>query len=175
MKKFLVVVAGLLLLVLIFSGSVYRDVNKEYLRIHIRANSNTPVDQNVKYEIKDSVVEFLTPFVASCNSFEEVKECMASNLENIDRVANEILIKRGFLYRAKSKLAQEEFPTRDYNGFVLEAGYYDAIIVELGSAKGDNWWCVVYPPLCFTSTTSGSNVVYRSRIIDMINNFFNKK
>ena len=174
MKSFLTGLACLSLIALIFCGTIYKDVNKEYLRIHIRANSNEAVDQNVKYEIKDAIVEFLTPVVANCNNFEEVKICMSNNLENIDRVANIILTKNGFSYRAKSKLAQEEFPTRDYNGFVLESGIYDAIIVELGDARGDNWWCVVYPPLCFTCGECGSNVIYRSRIVDMINNFINK-
>lgn len=171
MKKVCVLLSILLMGAILVFGTTYRDVNKEYLRIHIRANSNESVDQNVKYKIKDAVVEVLTPYVAKCNSFDEVKFVISENLSLIDRVANGILIENGFSYKAKSKMTEEEFPTRDYNGFVLESGYYDAIIVELGEAKGDNWWCVVYPPLCFTSSSSGSNVVYRSRIIDMINNF----
>ena len=95
---------------------------------------------------------------------------LSNNLSLIDNVANSILKRNGFSYVAKSKLAVEEFPTRSYNGFVLEEGIYDALIVELGEAKGDNWWCVIYPPLCFTSTNTGSNVVYKSRILEMIKN-----
>lgn len=174
MKKILVIISTLVLLFLILIGTTYKDVNKQYLRIHIRANSNLQVDQDIKYKIKDAVVEVLTPYVAGCDSFDEVKECMSNNLLLIDSVANTILKQNGFNYLAKSKLTEEEFPTRDYNGFVLESGYYDAIIVELGEAKGDNWWCVVYPPLCFTNTTSGSNVVYRSRIVDMIDHFIKR-
>ena len=158
------------MLIVIF-GTTYKQVNSDYLRIHIRANSNAEVDQLVKYKIKDAVVDALIPYVAECNSFEEVKIMIKEKLYLVDNVANTVLKQNGFNYEAKSKLAEEEFPTRSYNNFVLEAGYYDAIIVELGEAKGDNWWCVVYPPLCFTSSNSGSNVVYKSRIIDMIKNF----
>ena len=97
---------------------------------------------------------------------------LSCNLGFVNNVANNVLKKNNLNYTAKSKLASEEFPTRSYNGFVLEQGIYEALIVELGSAKGDNWWCVIYPPLCFTSTNSGSNVVYKSRIIEMIKNCF---
>lgn len=171
MKKICVAISVLVLGIILIFGTTYKEVNKDYLRIHIRANSNAEVDQVIKYKIKDAVVEFLTPYIAKCNSFEEVKFCINENLKSIDNVADLILTQNGFNYTAKSKLTNEEFPIRDYNGYVLEAGYYDALIVELGEAKGDNWWCVVYPPLCFTNASSGTNVVYRSRIVDMIKNF----
>ena len=168
MKKLAVVLAVILAIVIVFVGTTYKDVNKDYLRIHIRANSNAEVDQLVKYKIKDAVVDALIPYVANCESFEDVKNMLSEKLDFVDAVANEVLKQNGFKYQSKSKLAEEEFPIRSYNNFVLEAGYYDALIVELGDAKGDNWWCVVYPPLCFTNSNSGSNVVYKSRIIEMI-------
>ena len=69
-------------------------------------------------------------------------------------------------------MREEEFPTRVYEGVTLEAGVYDALIVELGTGKGDNWWCVIYPPLCFSGEATGNNVQYRSRIWEIIRNFF---
>ena len=173
MKKVWVVLAVIIMGVLVIIGTTYKEVNTEYLRIHIRANSNLEVDQLVKYKIKDAIVETLTPHVASCNSFEDVEAMLENNLNLVDSVANSVLKQNNLNYSAKSKLASEEFPTRSYNGFTLEQGIYDALIVELGKADGDNWWCVIYPPLCFTSTTSGSNVVYKSRILEMIQNFIN--
>lgn len=175
MKKLAVLGAVIIILLVIIFGTTYTEVNTEYLRIHIRANSNLEVDQNVKYKIKDHVVQVLTPLVATCDSFESVKNVMSKNLGLIDEVANRVLKQNGFCYTAKSKLCEEEFPTRAYGEFVLEAGFYDAIIVELGEAMGDNWWCVVYPPLCFVSTGSGSNVVYRSRILDLIESWKNAR
>lgn len=170
MKKVWVILSVILMVAILIIGTTYKEVNTEYLRIHIRANSNLEVDQLVKYEIKDAIVEALIPYVANCNSFEDVENMLQKNLALIDGVANSVLKQNGFSYFAKSKLASEEFPTRSYNGFVLEEGIYDALIVELGDADGDNWWCVIYPPLCFTSSSSGSNVVYKSRIIEMIKN-----
>ncbi|MBE7075376.1 MAG: hypothetical protein E7376_05305 [Clostridiales bacterium] len=173
MKKIGIIVSVVLIGILLIFGTTYKEVNTEYLRIHIRANSNLEIDQMVKYKIKDAVVNTLTPYIATCNSFDEVKQLMGDNLLLIDSVANSILKENGFTYTAKSKLCEEEFPTRQYGEFVLQAGFYDAIIVELGSAQGDNWWCVVYPPLCFVNSASGSNVVYKSRILDLIEKFKN--
>ena len=79
---------------------------------------------------------------------------------------------RGYNYGARANVRAEEFPVRVYGELTLEAGVYDALIVELGTGKGDNWWCVIYPPLCFTSASA--DVQYRSVIYDIINKFFGK-
>jgi len=171
MKKLAIIVSVIFIIAIVILGSMYKETNKDYLRIHVRANSNAEVDQLVKYKIKDAVVDALIPYIANCESFEDVKVILSENLTLVNNIANSILKQNNFKYYAKSKLTSEEFPTRSYNNFVLEEGYYDALIIELGEAKGDNWWCVVYPPLCFTNSNSGSNVVYKSRIIEMIKNF----
>ena len=171
MKKIGVILSIIIIALMVVFGTTYKEVNKEYLRIHIRANSNAEIDQLVKYKIKDEIVVTITPYIADCNNFEEVKLVLKENLTLIDSIANSVLVKNGFNYTAKSKLCNEEFPTRTYNGYTLESGFYDALIVELGLAQGDNWWCVVYPPLCFTNACNGSNVVYKSMILELIRNF----
>ncbi len=142
----------------------------EYLRIHIRANSNGEEDQAVKYLVRDAVVEYLTPIVAECGSKEEAVKTLSGALDGVVRTAERVLEANGFSYGARASVRREEFPTRVYEGVTLSAGVYDALIVELGTGEGDNWWCVVYPPLCFTS--GGGNVVYKSKIAEIIRNFF---
>ena len=142
----------------------------EYLRIHIRANSNSFEDQSVKYKVKDAIVEKLTPIISSCKSKEEFTRAMQNNLGYIECIANQILAQNTINYQSKATLANEFFPTRTYDGVTLESGYYDAIIVNLGSGEGDNWWCVVYPPLCFLNSSSG--YIYKSRLVEIINKFF---
>ena len=144
----------------------------EYLRIHVRANSNETVDQNVKYLIKDDIVEFLTPIVAKCESKEEAISSLKEAKTQIEGVANKVLSERGFDYKAKVSVKNEYFPTRVYDGLTLEEGYYDCLIVELGKAEGDNWWCVVYPPLCFVNC---ENISYRSKIAEIIRRFNNDR
>lgn len=149
------------------------EIEKEYLRIHVRADSNSEEDQAVKYKVKDAVVEYLTPFIAECDSKEKAKTLLTERLDDIEKVAEETLKENGFTYRAKAKVKNEKFPTRNYGNLQLESGFYDALILELGSGEGDNWWCVVYPPLCFTG--EGKNYVYKSKIKEIIDEFYRKK
>ncbi len=149
--------------------SLKGETQTEYLRIHVRANSNLEQDQAVKYKVKDAVVTFLTPIVAECNTKAKAEETLKRYLPAISRVATDVLREEGFDYSATAKLNNELFPTRVYGDITLESGYYDALILELGKGVGDNWWCVVYPPLCFVGTGSYR---YESKIVNIINNFF---
>lgn len=141
-----------------------------YLRLHVRANSNSEEDQAVKYLVRDALVEWLTPLVAEAESKEEALLLVENNLDEAERIAEAVLLQNGFFYGATAKLTEEEFPTRVYEGTTLPAGVYDAFILELGEGKGDNWWCVVYPPLCFAG--GEQNIVYKSKILEIIRSFF---
>lgn len=147
----------------------------DYLRIHIRANSNDNIDQNVKYKVKDAFVSCLTPLLTDADTKQKAMRIILNNLNMLTTVANDVLKKNGFNYTANCSLKEENFPTRSYDGVTLPAGVYDALIVELGSASGNNWWCVVYPPMCFVDAGSDSkSVVYVSKLVQIINNFFKK-
>ena len=174
MKKFVAVlvaalaVIGTVLLVKNMGRSA--EANTDYLRIHVRANSNSQVDQSVKYIVKDEVVRFITPYAAQCTDKERAVKVISQILPEIEEVCDEVLKEHGFSYKSRASVRAEEFPTRVYGDLTLESGIYDALIIELGSGTGDNWWCVIYPPLCFTSGTA--DIKYRSAIMDIINKFF---
>lgn len=174
MKKLVVVmllVASIAGIALMFAGNGGNTTeNAAYLRVHIRANSNSEEDQAVKYLVRDQVVAYLTPTVADCESKQEAMEKIQGKLSEISAVADGVLRSKGYFYGAKASLRKEEFPTRVYDTVTLEAGVYDALILELGTGSGDNWWCVVYPPLCFAG--GNGNVVYKSKIAEIIRNFF---
>ena len=173
MKKIVLLV--LLSFAIVFLLIIQPQIKTESacLRIHIRANSNHDVDQSVKYQVKEEVVTYLTPYIAECQTTEEAKDILSQQLDNIGEITKNILIDNGFTYGVNVKINNEFFPTRSYEGKVVESGYYDALIIELGAAEGDNWWCVIYPPLCFVDTSA--NVVYKSKIMEIINQFFNKE
>ena len=175
MKKFLFIalLVGCIGAIAIFCGLKRGGAETEadaYLRVHIRADSNEAGAQAVKYKVRDAVVEFLTPTVADCPTKDAAMKKIGEKLSEIEEVAKKVLRENGFSYGARASLRREEFPTRVYENATLEAGEYDALILELGSGKGDNWWCVVYPPLCFTS--GGGNIVYKSKILEIIQKFF---
>ena len=150
-----------------------KEESKEYLRIHIRADSNDEADRNVKYKVKDAVVSYLAKDIPDLTSKEEAENYLKRNLKNIEKVADDVLSENGLDYKCSAKLGEEEFPTRVYDGFCLKSGYYDALILELGSGEGNNWWCVVYPPLCFTSAPV--KYEYKSKIIEIIKDFKAKR
>lgn len=143
----------------------------EYLRIHIRADSNEEEAQAVKYRVRDRVVEYLTPLVSQYQTKAAAMEGVEQNLAEVERVAEKALREAGFFYGVRAALTVESFPTRVYGEYVLPAGEYSALILQLGSGEGDNWWCVVYPPLCFSG---GANVVYKSKIAEIIRRFYAK-
>ena len=93
-------------------------------------------------------------------------------LQQIEEGANGVLAENGFSYTARAAVRREEFPTRVYEDVTLEAGVYDALIVELGTGEGANWWCVLYPPMCFSGEATGENIRFRSRILEIIRDFF---
>lgn len=174
MKKVCIVFLVLSIIVLsVYSLNGNQSTHTEYLRIHIRADSNEDGAQAIKYKVKDAVTAFLTPYIAECKTKNQADETLKRLLSKIEDVADNVLKVGGFSYRSTAKLNTEKFPTRVYDNLVLESGYYDALIIELGSGKGDNWWCVVYPPLCFKG--QNGNIVYKSKIQEIINDFFKRR
>jgi len=174
MKRLLTIffLLAILLVITLFCGVFTKQENyhEEYLRIHIRANSNATIDQDIKYIIKDEIVNFLTPVISSCNTKQDFEKKLSENLRNIECIANNILAQNNFDYKSSAKINNEYFPVRSYDDLTLENGYYDALIVNLGSGEGDNWWCVVYPPLCFLNTNA--DYCYKSRIAEVIKKYF---
>ena len=93
----------------------------------------------------------------------------------MQNIGKKVLKENGFNYSVNVKIANEYFPTRTYNNTTLESGYYDAVIVELGDAVGDNWWCVMYPPLCFVGENTNENkITFKSRLSNWFSGLFNK-
>ncbi len=173
MKYILITISCIAIaLILGLSGLVGSESQVQYLRIHIRANSNSEQDQSVKYKVKDNVVEALIPLLSQIESFEEAKCVISENFPMIEQVANQTLQDNGFSYTSSAKISNEYFPTRTYENVTLEEGYYDALILNLGSVQGDKWWCIVFPAFCFTQTKKSDNIVYISQIWEIIKSVF---
>jgi len=143
----------------------------ECLRLHIRANSNENADQAVKLLVRDEVVKMLTPLICNADNVENAERIIEENKAKIKETADNVLSK-DFNYRAAVKLTTEFFPTRKYGDLVFNEGDYRALIIDLGSGAGDNWWCVAFPPLCFLE--DGKNVQYKSLIKETIKKWRSK-
>lgn len=177
MKKIVSLVL-VMIICMIFFGCVEHtkfEPNYTLLRLHIRANSNSDDDQNVKMAVKEKVATFLEERLQGTTQFSEAYEKVKGMLDDIESVAKTELVNCGQSYGARARLNNEYFPTRKYYDVVVSSGYYDALIIELGDGSGDNWWCVIYPPLCFSGSAGNGKIVYRSKIKELWDKFIKKE
>lgn len=127
------------------------NIKEKVIRLHIIANSDSEEDQEIKLKVRDAVLEFISELTRDCKSIEEAREIISNNLENIENAANGICKEHYFTYTATAKLGNSDFPTKSYPSFSLPAGKYEALRIILGDGKGENWWCVLFPPLCVSA------------------------
>ncbi len=174
MKRYILIFICLILFaaigtLLLTSCSENSAKKEDYIRIHVRANSNSEADQTVKLAVRDGIIQYLAPLSVSVKNKEEMWALMQKKRNEIKKIADDTLLSCGYSYTANVKLTKENFPTRTYGDLTLESGVYDAVIVELGSGEGNNWWCVAFPPLCFVAAkeTGKEEIRYRSWIAEL--------
>ena len=119
------------------------------LRFHVLANSDSKEDQEVKKKVRDAVGAMMEPKLAGSTNLEETEAIVQRSMENIVEVATETLEENGYYYGASARLANVEFPVKSYGAYTFPAGEYEALQVTLGEGEGHNWWCVLYPNMCF--------------------------
>ena len=125
------------------------------LRFHVRANSDSEEDQAVKLKVKEAVLEAVKPYLTGLSSKEECKHALSEHLYDIMKVACNTLSENGFDYRVRVYFSKEQFPAKEYGDATFPAGMYEALRIDIGEAKGQNWWCMMYPALCFVDATYG--------------------
>lgn len=138
-----------------YANQVSNDISNSVFRLHVIANSDSDEDQNLKYIVRDKLLEYMNELCINCSTKEEAISIAQNNLNNFKELALQTIREEGFDYSVNVNIGNFEFPTKYYGDISLPAGYYDALKVEIGEAKGQNWWCVMFPPLCFTDVTSG--------------------
>ncbi len=131
------------------------EISESVLRLHVLANSNSAEDQALKYKVRDSLLEYMNKLCKDITSKEEAIEIVNSHLTEFKTIAENTIKLNNYNYEVNVQTGNFEFPTKTYGDISLPAGNYDALRVEIGEAKGQNWWCVMFPPLCFIDVTSG--------------------
>ena len=138
-----------------YAEDISTDIANSVFRLHVIANSNSDVDQNLKYIVRDNLLEYMNTLCANCTSKEEAITIANVHIEDFKEIALNTIRDEGFDYSVNVSIGNFEFPTKHYGDISLPSGYYDALKVEIGEAKGQNWWCVMFPPLCFVDASSG--------------------
>ena len=159
MKKYilLLIVSVLFLLLSAYSyvNAVSNNLADSVFRLHVIANSDSKEDQELKYKVRDKLIEYMNTLTNDINSKEEVIEIAKAHLEDFKEIAQNVVKENGYNYDVNVEIGNFSFPTKTYGDISFPAGFYDALKVEIGKAEGQNWWCVMFPPLCFVDVTSG--------------------
>ena len=134
------------------TSTLQQQIATQVLRFHIRANSDTVADQQKKLRIKQSLLEWLTPILSENTSKSEAIQCIRKNLPDIRKEATRMAAPESVTVT----LQKEWFPEKTYGTCTFPEGIYDALRVDIGQAKGHNWWCVLYPSLCFADALEPS-------------------
>ncbi|MBP2649702.1 MAG: stage sporulation protein [Firmicutes bacterium] len=131
-------------------------VNQQGLiRLHILANSDSTGDQRLKLKVRDAVVTYLTPLLSQMTNPADARKVVFDNQDELLELAKKVIRENGYDYSATIETGWFDFPLRSYGAVVVPAGRYEAVRILLGAAEGRNWWCVLFPPLCFVDGTSG--------------------
>ncbi len=189
-QKSRVIIAIILVVIAIVGIGFYQQANAipikvgdSPLRFHVRANSDSAIDQSIKLKVRDEVIVLLAEAMDEAQTKEEAMAMVSDAIPQIEEAANQVLADR-VDYTAKACLTYEQFPTIDYDSTTLDAGYYDSLTITLGDGAGHNWWCVLFPPLCFVDIASATEAVdamagedtstqtieVHSKIVDWFNN-----
>ena len=159
LKRFFIVIILFSLFVFIsalsYVDAVSEDISNSVFRLHVIANSDSDEDQSLKYKVRDKVLEYMNEIAKDCTSKEEVINLAYEYQDEFKQIAENVIKENGYDYDVNIKIGNFEFPTKHYGDISLPAGYYDALRIEIGKAEGQNWWCVMFPPLCFVDVTSG--------------------
>lgn len=186
-SKSYVVLLALVCLIVVSNLDISQQIDKDSLiRIHVLANSNSETDQQLKLQVKDDVVRYLQPMLAQSHSIEESRTIIQNHMPQIEQTARQTLQQQNSDYDVTLQYGHFDFPVKYYGCFSLPSGNYEALRILIGSGQGRNWWCVLFPPLCFTDSnvsmsgkytdvTPETEVVVKFKCVEWLKNMTEKE
>ena len=132
-----------------YVNAVSSDIADGVFRLHVIANSDSVEDQNLKYKVRDALLEYMNSICADASSKEDAMNIASEHLDDFRKIAQKVVYDNNYNYHVTVEIGQYNFPTKHYGDVSLPSGIYDALRVKIGTASGQNWWCVMFPPLCF--------------------------
>lgn len=160
MKKiFSILFCSLLIAIIVFNNFsgcriTAEDLAPKLIRFHVIANSDSISDQALKLKVRDAVLSYMAPKLKNSASIEESRKILLENDKEVEKIAAGIIGKNGYSYNVRTSLSHEYFPIKTYGNITLPQGKYEAYRIIIGDGAGQNWWCVMFPPLCFVDITT---------------------
>jgi len=177
MKKFILVIMAIMILFFVYNNE---KVDAEVvipdgaIRVRVIANSNTIYDQNMKMKVKSYIEENLSVLLLGVETVQEARSIINDNMDSLNSNIEKIFFDNDYNMDFKINFGDNYFPDKEYKGVIYDEGVYESLVVTIGEGVGDNWWCVLFPPLCLleTSEEGVSDVEYRSWVVQMIDRIF---
>jgi len=128
--------------------------NQKLIRLHVLANSDSVADQQLKLKVRDAIIDYLAPYLEHVATKSAAKEIILEQKDKLMDIGKQVVVMSGADYPVEIQIGMFDFPIKSYGSLVLPAGRYEAVRVLVGAAEGSNWWCVLFPPLCFVDITN---------------------
>ena len=138
-----------------YVDAVSNNIADSVFRLHVIANSNSKEDQELKLKVRDELLSYMNIISKDSTSKQEAMQIANEHKEEFTQIAKKVIKENGYNYTVNVQIGKADFPTKYYGDITLPAGTYDALKVQIGEAKGQNWWCVMFPPLCFVDVSTG--------------------
>lgn len=136
-------------------NTIVEGLSNSLIRFHVIANSDSIEDQALKVKVKDKVIDLMQDLLKDSKTIDESRNIIVQNMETIKSLAQKTIFENGVNDRVNIELTKQDFPLKQYGDVVLPPGEYEALVIKIGKAEGKNWWCVLFPPLCFVDATHG--------------------
>lgn len=174
MKKTIILILSIIS-IYIFIGYKFSDIEipEEALRIRILANSNSDYDQYVKNNVKEEIQDYVYNLLKDTKDINEARKIINSNLNSISLLTSKNLESQNYNLPFKINFGLNYFPKKEYKGIKYKEGYYESLLITLGSGKGDNWWCVLFPPLCLLEAEESTEVEYTTVVSEILKKYKN--
>lgn len=138
-----------------YASTISNNLHENFFRLHIIANSNSNIDQDLKLKVRDNIIIYMKEITQNISTKQEAINICNKHINNFKQIALNTIKEEGFNYDVSLSIGEFSFPTKHYGNISLPAGNYDALKIEIGNAVGENWWCSLFPPLCFVDMSSG--------------------
>lgn len=173
MKKCILLLLMICIFYVFISNALAKTLTipNDAIRIRIIPNSNSSFDQDIKSKVKDKIEITMYDLLKDASSFEEAENIIRDNLELVDKDVKKVLSEENYNKGYKINYGDNYFPEKVYKGITYEEGYYKSLLITLGEGKGDNWWCVLFPPLCLIEGEESSDVEYKSIVMEILDKY----
>ena len=138
-----------------YTNVVSNNISNSVFRLHVLANSNSKEDQSLKLKVRDALLEYMNKISINCTSKNDIINIALQNKNSFKNIAENTVRENGFNYSVDVDVCTSYFPTKTYGDLSFPTGLYDCLKIKIGKADGNNWWCVMFPPLCFVDITTG--------------------